>query len=67
MKFDILTLFPEMFQGPMTESILRRAQERVLLDGPLPVGAAVVVEGVQRLRVGSEVAPVPASAADPSR
>lgn len=32
MKFDILTLFPEMFQGPMTESILRRAQERELID-----------------------------------
>jgi tRNA (guanine37-N1)-methyltransferase len=32
MKFDILTLFPEMFLGPMTESILRRAQERELID-----------------------------------
>jgi tRNA (guanine37-N1)-methyltransferase len=27
MRFDILTLFPEMFQGPLDESILKRAQE----------------------------------------
>ncbi len=27
MKIDILTLFPEMFQGVFTESILKRAQE----------------------------------------
>jgi len=27
MKFDILTLFPGMFQGPLTESILKRAQQ----------------------------------------
>jgi tRNA (guanine37-N1)-methyltransferase len=26
MKFDILTLFPAMFAGPLTESILKRAQ-----------------------------------------
>ena len=32
MKFDILTLFPEMFQGPLTESIVRRARERALID-----------------------------------
>ena len=32
MKFDILTLFPEMFQGPLTESIVRRARERELID-----------------------------------
>jgi tRNA (guanine37-N1)-methyltransferase len=32
MRFDILTLFPEMFQGPLTESILKRAQEAGLLD-----------------------------------
>jgi len=32
MKFQILTLFPEMFQGPLTESILRRARERELID-----------------------------------
>jgi tRNA (guanine37-N1)-methyltransferase len=27
MHFDILTLFPEMFRGPLEESILKRAQE----------------------------------------
>lgn len=28
MKITILTLFPEMFQGPFSESILKRAQEK---------------------------------------
>ncbi len=32
MHFDIFTLFPGMFQGPLTESILKRAQERDLLS-----------------------------------
>ncbi len=32
MHFDIFTLFPEMFRGPLTESILKRAQERDLLS-----------------------------------
>lgn len=32
MKFDILTLFPAMFEGPLTESIIRRAVERGLLN-----------------------------------
>ena len=32
MHFDIFTLFPAMFQGPFSESILKRAQERGLLD-----------------------------------
>lgn len=31
MHIDILTLFPEMFQGPLTESILKRAQHAGLL------------------------------------
>lgn len=31
MKFDILTLFPAMFEGPLTESIIRRARERGLI------------------------------------
>jgi tRNA (guanine37-N1)-methyltransferase len=31
MQFDILTLFPEMFVGPLTESILKRAQQAGLL------------------------------------
>jgi tRNA (guanine37-N1)-methyltransferase len=32
MHFDIFTLFPAMFQGPLTESMLKRAQERGLLS-----------------------------------
>ena len=32
MHFDIFTLFPTMFQGPFSESILKRAQERELLS-----------------------------------
>ncbi|AJE04175.1 tRNA (guanosine(37)-N1)-methyltransferase TrmD [Geobacter pickeringii] len=32
MKFDILTLFPAMFEGPLTESIIRRAAEKELVD-----------------------------------
>lgn len=32
MKFDILTLFPGMFQGPLTESILKRGVESGALD-----------------------------------
>lgn len=31
MRIDVLTLFPEMFQGPLTESIIKRARERGLL------------------------------------
>lgn len=32
MRIDVLTLFPEMFQGPMTESMLWKARDRELLD-----------------------------------
>lgn len=32
MRVDILTLFPEMFQGPMTESLLKKAQQKGLLS-----------------------------------
>ncbi len=32
MRFDVLTLFPEMFAGPMQASILGRAQEKGLLE-----------------------------------
>lgn len=32
MRFDILTLFPGMFHGPLTESILKRAQEAGKLE-----------------------------------
>lgn len=32
MQFDILTLFPAMFSGPLTESIIKRAQLAGLID-----------------------------------
>ncbi len=32
MRIDILTLFPGMFEGPLTESILQRGREANLLD-----------------------------------
>ena len=32
MQFDVLTLFPGMFTGPLTESILRRGQEKGLIE-----------------------------------
>jgi tRNA (guanine37-N1)-methyltransferase len=32
MKIDIITLFPNMFKGPFEESILRRAQDKSLLE-----------------------------------
>lgn len=32
MKIDILTLFPGMFQGPLTESLLKKAQEKGILE-----------------------------------
>ena len=32
MWFDVLTLFPEMFTGPLQESIIKRAQERGLIS-----------------------------------
>jgi tRNA (guanine37-N1)-methyltransferase len=32
MRIDVLTLFPGMFEGPLTESILQRAQDLDLLD-----------------------------------
>lgn len=31
MRFDILTLFPEMFRGPFDESIIRRGQDKGLI------------------------------------
>ena len=31
MKIDIITLFPEMFKGPFSESIVKKAQEKGLL------------------------------------
>ncbi|HHW14299.1 MAG TPA: tRNA (guanosine(37)-N1)-methyltransferase TrmD [Firmicutes bacterium] len=32
MRFDVLTVFPGMFSGPLTESILKRAQENGLIE-----------------------------------
>ncbi len=32
MKIDVLTLFPKMFQGPFEESIVKRAQEKKLVE-----------------------------------
>jgi tRNA (guanine37-N1)-methyltransferase len=32
MRFDLLTLFPEMFQGPLNESLLKKAQAKGLLS-----------------------------------
>ncbi len=31
-RYDVLTLFPGMFQGPLQESILKRAQDRGLVE-----------------------------------
>lgn len=32
MKIDILTLFPDMFEGPFNESIVKRAQDKSLVE-----------------------------------
>ena len=32
MRIDMLTLFPEMFEGPFRESIIKRAQDRSLVE-----------------------------------
>ena len=32
MRIDILTLFPEMFKGPFAESIVKRAQDKGLVE-----------------------------------
>jgi len=32
MKIDILTIFPEMFEGPFRESMIKRAQEKKLVE-----------------------------------
>jgi tRNA (guanine37-N1)-methyltransferase len=32
MRIDVITLFPQMFQGPLTESILQRAQDQKKID-----------------------------------
>jgi hypothetical protein len=45
--------------------IVRRQAAQVLVDGELSAGEPVVVEGVQRLRPGREVAPVDRAPATP--
>ncbi|HET8522351.1 MAG TPA: tRNA (guanosine(37)-N1)-methyltransferase TrmD [Thermomicrobiales bacterium] len=32
LRFDLFTLFPGMFQGPLDESIIKRARQRALID-----------------------------------
>ena len=32
MRIDVLTLFPEMFDSPLSHSILKRAQERNIVE-----------------------------------
>jgi tRNA (guanine37-N1)-methyltransferase len=32
MRLDIITIFPEMFQGPFSESIIKRAQQKGLVE-----------------------------------
>jgi len=32
MRIDILTLFPEMFEGPLSESIIKRAREKGIVE-----------------------------------
>jgi tRNA (guanine37-N1)-methyltransferase len=32
MRIDVLTIFPGMFQGPLTESLIHKAREKKLLD-----------------------------------
>jgi tRNA (guanine37-N1)-methyltransferase len=32
MRIDVVTLFPALFEGPMTESMLWKARDRGLLD-----------------------------------
>lgn len=32
MRIDVLTLFPRMFEGPMSESIIGKAVEKNLLE-----------------------------------
>lgn len=32
LHFDVITLFPNMFSGPLTESILKRAQDKGLIE-----------------------------------
>jgi len=45
MRIDILTLFPAMFEGPLTQSILRRAQDDKLID--------IAIHDLRQFSIGS--------------
>ena len=32
MRIDIITIFPEMFEGPFSESIIKRAQQKQIVE-----------------------------------
>ena len=32
MRIDIITIFPEMFEGPFSESIIKRAQQKQRIE-----------------------------------
>lgn len=32
MRIDIITIFPEMFEGPFTESIIKRAVQKGIVE-----------------------------------
>ena len=44
MRFDVLTLFPEMFPGYLGQSLLNKAIERELVEVHLDVGRTRVVD-----------------------
>ena len=51
MRVDIITLFPEMFDGFLTQSILKRAQDKALLDVELHALRDYVVSDQKRKNV----------------
>src|SRR5438093_414250 len=62
MKIDILTLFPEICRAPLSESMMKRAQENKIVDLEISIGdyvltngaiaAVVLVDAVARLLPG---------------
>jgi hypothetical protein len=42
MKIDILTIFPDMFDGPFDQSLLKKAQENKVLEHTNPRFAPLV-------------------------
>ena len=47
MIFEILTLFPDMFAGPFSDSIIKRAQEKAVADGAAAAKALVKVHELE--------------------